>query len=101
METEKAERYSISVAEQETVIQISRDEKVAHIWTCDTTVMTKLDKIYEVTDVAYVDGAVYSKRYECPKEFVSFRSKRREYKNGYVPSIAQKPEIQTEIDEAI
>lgn len=38
---------SISLMEQETTINFSRDERYAFIWTSDSTVMTKLDKRVE------------------------------------------------------
>lgn len=37
--------YSVSVDEQETVISFTRSETGAEVWTNDTTVMTKLDKL--------------------------------------------------------
>lgn len=35
------------ISEQETVIQFSRDGETMNIYTSDSTVMTKLDKIYK------------------------------------------------------
>lgn len=35
----------IPVNEQETTIQFNRDESIVNIWTSDSTVMTKLDKL--------------------------------------------------------
>ena len=67
-------------SEQETVIQFSRDEDFATIWTSDTTVMTKLDKhadTYNLIDVGkHSNGTVLSKTYKCDKKLISFRSKR-------------------------
>lgn len=69
-----------SVSEQETIIQFSRDEDFATIWTSDTTVMTKLDKhsdTYDLIDVGkHSNGSILSKTYKCDKKLVSFRSKR-------------------------
>ena len=66
-----------SVSEQETIIQFSRDEDFATIWTSDTTVMTKLDKHYDLIDVGkHSNGTILSKTYKCDKKLVSFRSKR-------------------------
>ncbi len=74
----------VAVNEQETVIQISRDEDVAHIWTSDTKMMTKLDHLVEDSEewtckeVQKIDGEVFAKTYVCPKNYVSFRSKKRD-----------------------
>lgn len=43
---------SIPVNEQETVVQFSRDSDVCSIWTSDTTIMTKLDKLAESDEVS-------------------------------------------------
>lgn len=73
---------SASLNEQETVIQISRDEDVAHIWTSDTMMMTKLDHRVEDSEewtceeVQKIDGEVFAKTYICPKNFISFRGKK-------------------------
>ena len=73
----------VALNEQETVIQISRDEDVAHIWTSDTMMMTKLDHRVEDSEewtceeVQKIDGEVFAKTYVCPKKFISFRGKKR------------------------
>ena len=73
---------SIPLAEQETIINFSRDEEFAYIWTSDSTVMTKLDKRvdsgdYELIDTGKdTDGNLLSKEYRCLKRLVSFRSKK-------------------------
>ena len=68
------------ISEQETIIQFSRDEDFATIWTSDTTVMTKLDKhadTYNLIDVGkHGNGTILSKTYKCDKKLISFRSKR-------------------------
>lgn len=38
-------RKSVPISEQETTITYSRDSKTAHVYSCDTTVMTRLDKL--------------------------------------------------------
>lgn len=73
---------SVSLSEQETIISYSRDEDFAYIWTSDSTVMTKLDRRvesgdYEIFDVGKdMDGNLLSKEYRCPKNLISFRSKK-------------------------
>lgn len=49
-----------SVDEQETTIQISRDGKEIHLWTCDNTRLTKMQKLinapgslWKLTDTTY------------------------------------------------
>ena len=69
------------IEEQETIINFSRDEDVAHIFTSDTTVMTKLDKLVEngASEFERVelepDGSLYGKWYTCPKRCISFRAR--------------------------
>lgn len=67
--------------EQETIIRIGRTEKTAIISTTDSVYMNKFDKLCEgseewkCTGVETCQGDVVEKFYECPKKFVSFRSK--------------------------
>ena len=69
--------------EQETIINYSRTEDVAYIWTSDSTVMTKLDKFvsegtYKLTrEERDEDGTLCGKWYECPKNWISFRHTNR------------------------
>ena len=63
----------ITIEEQETVIQFSRNEKTAKIYTTDKTVITKLDKIYRVVNVLTEDGEEVGKEYEVDKRSISFR----------------------------
>lgn len=71
----------ISVSEQETVINFSRADAEATIWTSDRTVMTKLDK-YVVKSAFYTskehkdaDGNLLAKEYFVKdKSLISFRS---------------------------
>ena len=41
---------TISLAEQETIINIERLSDVAHIYTCDARYINKLDKLVEASD---------------------------------------------------
>ncbi len=74
--------YRVPIEEQETVIQISRGEKIAYIMTSDTTMIHKLDKLcaaapetWHCKNVGIVDGELIDKTYTCPKRVISFRSR--------------------------
>lgn len=73
---------SIPVNEQETVIQISRDSNEAHIWTSDTTMMTKLDSFcsesdsWRLTSTGRINGEIVNKEYVSDKALISFRKNR-------------------------
>lgn len=64
---------AIPTDEQETVIQIDRNGG-ATIWTCDSTMITKLDKVYYCNKEDTCDGEVIAKHYKAPKNCISFRS---------------------------
>ena len=75
----------IPVSEQETTINIFRDSKEVVIWTCDGTMITKLDKMckaspdnYRIEKIDYFDdGTIASKEYViADKNLISFRSAR-------------------------
>ncbi len=76
----------ITLDEQETVIQFNRTDKGATIYTSDTTMMTKLDKLcisspsnYKLDREETEDGKVVGKFYKlADKTRVSFRSKKVE-----------------------
>lgn len=63
------------ISEQETVIQFDRDGETMNIYTSDSTVMTKLDKIYKRTREHRADGQLYAVEYDVDKRLLSFRSK--------------------------
>ena len=77
----------VLIEEQETTINYARNYDWATVWTSDTTVMTKLDKLCEKSD-SYVlvgtgksilDGEVVSKTYKVKdKSLISFRVKKME-----------------------
>ena len=77
-------RYSVPLEEQETIVHFNRDEKHATIYTSDSTMMTKLDRLcnsspdfYKVEKTETVDGDIVSKCYKVmDKNFISFRSKK-------------------------
>lgn len=67
--------------EQETIIRKYADEDVWHIYTSDTVMMAKLDKLVETSDewqfVAQntSENEVVSRDYTCPKNLISIRTK--------------------------
>ena len=71
-----------ALEERETVINFGRLDKTASVYTSDETVMTKLDKFvkqdtgWKFKGQETCQGDVVSKTYECPVEFISFRSKK-------------------------
>lgn len=75
---------AVPINEQETVIQISRDSDRMKIWTTDTMMMTRLDKLVETSDLyelcreGKMDGEVVDKEYSAPKSMLTFRSKKME-----------------------
>ena len=76
----------VSLEEQETVIQFNRTNSHATIYTSDSTVMTKLDKLCESSPDYYkldreetMEGKIVGKFYTlADKTRVSFRSKKVE-----------------------
>ena len=72
------------VTEQETVINFSRDSSEATVYTSDSTVMTKLDKLadsenanapfWKVIKEHRVDGEIVAKTYVTNKRLISFRA---------------------------
>lgn len=67
----------VPLFEQETVINIMRDENIAHICTSDSTMITKLEHRCEANPEEWkkVDENPEYKFYECPKNLISFRTK--------------------------
>lgn len=73
----------IPVTEQETIIQFSRDSDEASVWTSDSTMMTKLDKLVDYKNwyrvkTEKVDSEVIAKEYKTNKHLISFRAKKTE-----------------------
>lgn len=68
--------YRVPTDEQETVIQFDRNGTVCHVYTTDSTVMTKLDKKYKRVKQDYVNGKPIAAYYEFDKKLIMFRSKR-------------------------
>ncbi len=78
---------SLRVDDQETTITFSRDGDIAVVYTSDTTVMTKLDKLAEsesspawsfVESYRDKNGDVVAKLYKTDKKLISFRVNKME-----------------------
>lgn len=75
---------SLKIEEQETHVNFMRGDERAVIYTSDTTMMTKLNKLVETENTEWKlegvsklsDGELIGKTYSCPVSFVSFRKKR-------------------------
>ena len=75
--------FSVPINEQETIINISRDEQGCEVWTSDSTMMTKLDRMvaksdhYSIHREDFVRGSLVAKEYRIDdKSLISFRAKR-------------------------
>lgn len=74
---------SLMIEEQETHINFMRNDKRAEIYTSDTTMMTKLNKLVKLQGTEWklervsklANGEIIGKTYSCPVKFISFRSK--------------------------
>ncbi len=73
---------SIPVNEQDTTISFSRDSDSAYVWTSDSTVMTRLDKLVEnnpecwqLTRTDKIGKDIVGKEYTTKKRLISFRAK--------------------------
>lgn len=67
--------YKVPTDEQETVIRFDRNSTVCHVYTTDSTMMTKLDKIHKRVRQDYINGKPIAAYYEFDKKLLSFRSK--------------------------
>lgn len=74
----------MSIEEQETHINFNRDGERATVYTSDTTIMTKLNKLIQLQDTEWKlesesrlkTGEIIGRVYSCPVAFISFRSKK-------------------------
>ena len=67
---------TIPISEQETTINIYRDSDLAKVYTTDSTMITKLNKmVKKFPDVFKCTGTdkLGASWYECPKRLISFR----------------------------
>ncbi len=73
---------SVPINEQSTTINIDRNREYCDIWTNDTTMITRLDKLclkspnfYKLENIGRVDGEIVDKAYIVKdKSLISFRS---------------------------
>lgn len=73
--------YSLPVSEQECVISFMRDEDFATVYTSDTTMITKFDKLCKNSPEYYslIERNKYGNRYKiADKTLVSYRQKKKE-----------------------
>lgn len=68
------EDYKVPTDEQETVIRFDRNGTVCHIYTTDSTMMTKLDKKYKRVKQDCANRTPIAAYYEFDKGLLSFRS---------------------------
>lgn len=78
---------SLMIEEQETHVNFMRGDTRAKIYTSDSTMMTKLNKLLAVKNTEWKleyeerlerTGELIGRCYSCPKKFISFRTKRVE-----------------------
>lgn len=76
----------IATDEQETTVSFCRNEKAVSVWTSDTTMFTRFDKLcsaapdfYQCTEVARDrDGDIISKTYRITdKDMLTFKTKKK------------------------
>lgn len=90
----------LMVEEQETQVNFSRNDKRAMIYTSDSTMMTKLNKLVELQGTEWKlesvsklkNGELIGKTYSCPVGFISFRKKKvkRTYSEAEKKEIAER-----------
>ena len=81
--------YCVPTEEQETVIQFDRNGKACHVYTTDTTMMTKLDKIHKRVKHDFADGKPIAAYYEFDKKLLTFRSGRKKMSDQYKKQAAK------------
>ena len=70
---------------QETLVNFNRDDERATVYTSDSTMMTRLNKLVNLQGTEWKlesesrlkTGELIGKTYSCPVAFISFRSKRK------------------------
>ena len=73
----------LNISEQETSVSLTRDSDICTVYTSDSTIMTKLDKLAESDKSPHwklkeehrlINGELIGKTYETHKRLISFRS---------------------------
>ncbi|MGL6294497.1 hypothetical protein [Eubacterium aggregans] len=90
-----ARKYHLTNAERETVINFDREGDMASLYTADSVMMNKLDKLCEVDPDSYKlvrEDEGFSKTYEFPKKLISLRksTKKRELTDEQHKVIAER-----------
>ena len=66
----------LPVEEQETVVQLDRQTRIATIYTSDSRLMNRLSKKYECTKEHRNEGKVVALEFKVPESYITFRSPR-------------------------
>ena len=71
-------KYNLKNFEKETIINYNDDERIANVYTCNTSMMRKMDEKCEKYPDYFklIKQDECSKTYECDKKYVSIRSPR-------------------------
>ena len=75
--------YTLTPAEQETIINYDRSGKFAHVYTANPTEWKKLDAcpdIYKCERIDKMGRKIISKTYKCEKRYITLRKKARDKK---------------------
>lgn len=73
----------LNISEQETSVSFARDSDICTVYTSDSTIMTKLDKLVESDKSPHwklkeehrlINGELIGKTYETHKRLISFRA---------------------------
>lgn len=73
----------LNIPEQETSVSFTRDSDICTVYTSDSTIMTKLDKLVESAKAPHwklkeehrlLNGELIGKTYETHKRLISFRA---------------------------
>lgn len=68
----------LSKYEQETIINYNQEEKTATIYTCDRSLISKLNKLSEKdSTIIETNGDEYSRTYTLPKKYISVKIPRQ------------------------
>ena len=85
--------YNLPVAEQEWVISAMRDEDFAIIYSSDSTMITKLDKLCKNSPEYYslIEKNKYGNKYKiADKALVSLRQKKREVSDEFKEAASER-----------
>ena len=96
----------LSIEEQETIVNFSRNDERASIYTSDSTMITKLSKLLEATDTEWKieevhrdkTGKVIAYTYSCPAKCIVYWKKRmqREFSDEQRARVAKNLKSRTQ-----